>query len=164
MLNNILCLDVSKRSTGWYCNNNTYGLIKTTKADHGDSEILYNYIISNILKLIKDNDVKLVLMEDGFSFGKNKQETQKLVELRACIKYILFENKIGYVTYAPTVIKKQVTGKGNSKKEQVFESIRELHKYDKIIKELEGIVVNGKNKNDDIFDAIAIYETYLRIK
>lgn len=158
----ILSIDVSKRCTGYYIpHSSEYGTIKTTQEEHGDNFELFQYIVNKIFELYKQHKCELILMEDGFSFGKNKQETQKLVELRACIKYECLKQNIKIITYPPTVIKKVVAGKGNGKKQDIMESIKNNKKYFDIVQSMGGLHTSGKNKNDDIFDAIAIYETYM---
>ena len=160
----ILSIDVSKRSTGYYINyNNKYGTIKTVKTNDEVDYELFKYIVDKIFKLYDDNKCDLILMEDGFSFGKNKKETQKLVELRACIKYESLKRGIKIITYPPTVIKLAVAGKGNASKKDIYDSIKNIKRYSNIIEELGDIKTKGKEKNDDIFDVIAIYETYLKL-
>lgn len=162
MKTRILSVDVSKRCTGYYIPHcNKYGTIKTTMEEHGDNFELFQYIVNKIFELYKQNKCNLIIMEDGFSFGKNKKETQKLVELRACIKYECLKKGVKIITYPPTIIKKAVCGKGNGTKKDIMDAIKNNKKYFNIINELGGLYTNGKNKNDDIFDAIAIYETYI---
>ena len=163
MKEKILSIDVSKRCTGYFIYPNTYGTIKTTIEEHGDDFNLYQYIVNTIIKLYKDNKCNLIIMEDGFSFGKNKKETQKLVELRACIKYECLKQNIKIITYPPTIIKKTVAGKGNGTKQDIMDSIKNNKKYSNIIKEIGELHTSGKSKNDDVIDAIAIYETYLKL-
>ena len=161
MKTNILSIDVSKRCTGYYIpHNNEFGTIRTNNDEHGDNFELFQYIVKKIFELYKQHNCELIIMEDGFSFGKNKQETQKLVELRACIKYECIKQNIRIITYPPKVIKKTVCGKGNGTKNDVMEAIKNNEIYFDIIQKIGEFHTNGKNKNDDIIDAIAIYETY----
>lgn len=74
------------------------------------------YIKKSIIYMIKKFNIDCVGIED-YSYGSKGQAIINLGELGGVIRLYLYEHKIKYKTIPPTVIKKFITGKGNSKKE-----------------------------------------------
>ena len=65
-------------------------------------------------------DCEQVFIED-YSMG-SKGKVFHIAENTGILKYTLYKNKVKYATVPPTVVKKFASGKGNSKKEQMYEA------------------------------------------
>ena len=52
----------------------------------------------------------------------SKGKVFHIAENTGILKYTLYKNKVKYATVPPTVVKKFASGKGNSKKEQMYEA------------------------------------------
>lgn len=62
----------------------------------------------------------LIAIED-YSYGSVSSSMLSLAENGGILRYRLNENGLRYIAYSPTKIKKVATGKGNAKKEQMYE-------------------------------------------
>lgn len=59
---------------------------------------------------------------EGFSFGSTGSRLFQIAENAGVLKYVLTQNDLEFTTIPPTVIKKFLSGKGNSKKIVMIES------------------------------------------
>jgi hypothetical protein len=78
---------------------------------------LSNWAINNMA--IKNTLVHVFV--EGYSFASTGL-ISNIAENTELLKYKLWNKKFNYTTVAPTTIKKYATGKGNSKKLQMYES------------------------------------------
>jgi len=113
---------------------------------------VYEYIIKTFFHCFKgeekddgytiDDEQYLVFIEDTFCNTRNLSTSKKLIGLGACFRYHLNELDIDYYDVPPCSLKKNVTGKGNSKKGEVKETIEGIfqHQY----------------KDDTIADAVSL--------
>ena len=142
---NILCLDASLSSTGYaiFKNNRLekYGKICP---DNKDRRLLYIY--EYIKRLIEKERIDKVIIEDGFVKMANLKTGLQLAELRGCIKLLCLILNKKLITVAPQQIKKAITGKGNCTKEDVFNELKQIYKYDNLIM----IVVQYSEEKNDI--------------
>jgi crossover junction endodeoxyribonuclease RuvC len=120
----VIGLDLSLTSTGIA----VYNIIDDnifTLAVSTSSKDIYMARYSKILKVIKDIDhfllpVSLFFIE-GYSLGSfgKSSAMSNLIELGGIIKYDLASRGRSYISVPPTTLKKFITGKGNSKKEDI---------------------------------------------
>lgn len=96
-----------------------------------------------------DRDNTHILIED-YSFG-SKHRVFALAENCGLLKYLLYSAGYTFYTTAPTVIKKFATGKGNAKKEAMYEAFIEQHVYD--FKSLINMTSKLDSPLTDIVDA-----------
>lgn len=103
----------------------------------------------------------IVVMEDQF-VGKNPKTGLYLARARGVAMLACYHAGIEVVLYAPSEIKKAMTGKGNAKKELVQQHAIEAYKESSLVQEVfkDGIKKSGKKKNDDISDALAAIHTH----
>lgn len=106
----------------------------------------------------------IVVMEDQF-VGKNPQTGLYLARARGVAMLACYHAGVEVILYAPSEIKKAMTGKGNAKKELVQTHAIEAFKESSLVQELfkDGIKKTGKKKNDDISDALAAVYTYKKL-
>ena len=155
---NILCLDASLSSTGYaiFKNNRLekYGKICP---DNKDRRLLYIY--EYIERLIEKERIDKVIIEDGFVKKENLKTGLQLAELRGCIKLLCLILNKKLITVAPQQIKKAITGKGNCTKEDVFNELKQIYKYDKVFNTIGPFSdKSNKDKTSDIYDAISLFE------
>lgn len=118
-------MDLSLTGTGWVLYESKdditpiQGLIDTNKME-GLERI--DHILTEITDLLEDNqfshgDCKntLVVIED-FSFASKGSSLFQIAGLGYIIRHWLWKNKIDFILVPPTVLKKFVTGAGNSDK------------------------------------------------
>jgi hypothetical protein len=74
--------------------------------------------------LVSQSNTPIVYLED-YSLG-SKGRVFAIAENTAILKYKLFERGIRVHTVPPTVLKKFAFGKGNAKKEQMYEAYQKL--------------------------------------
>jgi hypothetical protein len=79
----------------------------------------YIYNADHIVKFIRHHNARVAFLED-YAMGASGR-VFNIGENGGVLKYILHQNKIGLNCIPPTVIKKFATGKGNAKKEQMWE-------------------------------------------
>ena len=92
----------------------------------------------------------------------NPQTGMSLSRVRGVIQVVCALHGIPFYLYEPTQIKKLVTGKGNASKEQVQQSVIQLYQHESIVTStLSKIVLTGKDKTDDMADALALVHAYL---
>lgn len=139
-----LSIDQSLNETGYWINDDINGLIKPRKDLEQFEKITYTQ--ARIKDLIKNNEIKTVIME-GYSYGsRNTRFTFTAGELGGCIKLVCHELGVKIIIIPPTLIKKFICGKGNAKKELMLLKI-----YKKYGREF---------KNNNLADAYAIHSFY----
>ena len=116
-----------------------------------------------IQTILDEHSPDMMIVESQFT-GRNLKTS--LVTARAMGIAIAAAAMAGVkvIEYAPTEVKKAVTGTGKATKEQVTESIITKYGNHALIKELGPYRSSGKDKNDDIYDAIGINDTFWILK
>lgn len=144
---NILGFDQSLTESGWYYNNKNFGTIKPK--NKGIKRLIE--IRTELEKLFDGFDITHISMEN-YSFG-SRYNREILGELGGVIKTLSYDLGIKIITVPTTVLKKYVTGKGNSKKEVMLLYVFKNYGFE--------------TKNNNIADAFSlkkIYKDYLRWK
>ena len=118
----IIGIDPSLVSTG-YCTIDRHrrvldqGRIETKKL-RGPERL--KYIKEELTHILyRFDNIDFVCIED-YSFGSQGRAVFQIGELGGVIRVLLYESIIPYIEIAPTCLKKFVTGKGNSKKDEVM--------------------------------------------
>ena len=144
----IWALDLSLRNSG-FCvfddkrNILQIGSIPTTAKD--SDGVRLKTIADSLIKVSKKFPADIIIIEKGFfRFYKASQQLNKVLGL---VNYLFWDIKQVY--YAPTTIKKTITGSGKAKKEEVKDCV--LLEYPNISIE-----------NDDESDALAVGLTYFK--
>jgi crossover junction endodeoxyribonuclease RuvC len=102
----------------------------------------------------------VVVVENQY-IGFNPSTGMALSRVRGIIQLACALTSTPFYTLQPNQIKLTVTGIGNAKKELVQESIVKLYANDPIVqKVLPVVILTGKDKTDDIADALGIAHTY----
>jgi crossover junction endodeoxyribonuclease RuvC len=102
----------------------------------------------------------VVVVENQY-IGFNPSTGMALSRVRGVIQLACALASTPFYTLQPNQIKLTVTGIGNAKKEIVQESIVKLYANDPIVqKVLPVVILTGKDKTDDIADALGIAHTY----
>jgi len=132
----------------------------TTSSKHTETFRMHE-LFEAIRDIVQEFQPDITVMEDQF-MGVNAQTSLYLARARGVAMISAYEAGSQIVIYTPSEIKKCVTGIGNSKKDLVQEKVIELYKDAELVDFYfsQGIKSNGKNKNDDISDAIAIAHTH----
>jgi crossover junction endodeoxyribonuclease RuvC len=115
----VMGIDPSLRSTGVAvlgCDPDRVYSIKTSRLNQADA---IGMVADKILKEARDVDFTFI---EGYAFGKfgGSSSVSVLIELSGVIKYEL--RKLGYkfIVVPPTVVKKYLTGSGNSNKDKMM--------------------------------------------
>ncbi|RYZ49428.1 MAG: crossover junction endodeoxyribonuclease RuvC [Sphingobacteriales bacterium] len=96
------------------------------KQDHGERlEMIYR----KIEMLIKTHRPMAVAIEAPF-FGKNVQSMLKLGRAQGVAIAAAMVNGLQSVEYAPRKVKQSITGKGNATKEQVWQMLQHILKFE----------------------------------
>lgn len=160
-MNIYLALDLSISSTG-YCiiNDNfkiiSYGKIQTKKDHFKTEDKRIFHICNEIDSLIKKHNVTIGVFEDQY-LGRNPKTG---LILRKCLGAAIktFDNhNIECFYMKPTEVRKVLFNQGGAKKDRVANYIR---KYYLDIGELNDR--NCKDKNSDIYDAVALGISYIK--
>ena len=106
-----------KKDTGVFVNGKIVG---SPHFDYSCEEERYDAIAEFFLNKIPTLEVPHVYIED-YSFG-SKGRVFNLAENCGLLKHKLWEVGYRYSVVAPTVVKKEATGKGNADKELMYES------------------------------------------
>lgn len=150
-------INVSKISTN-------YGSIKH---DTDDNRIIY--VVNEIISICKKFNVEMIILEDQFvGFKTSKKTAMQLSRLRGALMYSCNINNISikYMnTNSVAKIVKEISGltftKEEDKKLCVYNSIKEIFKGNSIVENLgEYNNKSNKNKNSDMFDALALIVAY----
>lgn len=101
-------------------------------------------IAHKIIDICITNNVGLVVIE-GYSYASQNSRAHSIGELGGCVRMLLWENNIPFVDVPPSIRAKFASGKGNSSKAIVIESV----------KKITGISFDGKGA-DDCCDAFVL--------
>lgn len=129
-------LDLSLTSTG-VCSFITNPVALITRVIKTSNKLTYaqryNKIIESILSEYSISTITSTFIE-GYSFGSfgKSSSMSYLIELGGILKFKLYREGINYVIVPPTLLKKFISGKGTSKKEDI-----KLHIYKKYGQEFE---------------------------
>jgi Holliday junction resolvasome RuvABC endonuclease subunit len=80
----------------------------------------FTFISDFALDIISATSNPTIYIE-GYSFGSKGQGVFQIAENCGILKYRLLEEKFGYNTVVPSVVKKGATGKGNADKDMMYE-------------------------------------------
>ena len=123
----LLSLDLSLNETG-YCVDTSQsiasGILKPPKNLTQYEKIEYN--LTKILELVEANNIKLVGIEAA-AYGMKSSSMNILAEQQGVIKHELRKRGVSVTEVAISSIKKYITGKGNAKKVQVIQSLRDKY-------------------------------------
>ena len=89
----------------------------------------FTYISDFAIEIIKQTQNPEIYIE-GYSFGSKGQGVFQIAENCGILKYRLLEEKFGYNTVVPSVVKKGATGKGNADKDLMYEAFVKEVKID----------------------------------
>jgi Holliday junction resolvasome RuvABC endonuclease subunit len=81
----------------------------------------FTFISDFALDIISTTNNPTIYIE-GYSFGSKGQGVFQIAENCGILKYRLLEDKYGYNTVVPSVVKKGATGKGNADKDMMYEA------------------------------------------
>lgn len=124
-------------------------------------------IYDEFSQLLRFYQPTAVVMENQHIVSQQKRKGNpktgmSLSRVRGVIQVVCALHGIPFYLYEPTQIKKLVTGKGNASKEQVQESVIQLYQHDNLVTStLSKIILTGKDKTDDMADALALVHAYL---
>lgn len=123
------------------------------------------YICTELSHLLFWNAVDLVLIEDIYIGMLQPSSVIPLAILRGAIQETIYGLEYDELLVAESSkIKKEVVGKGNASKEDVYNELKKKYAHSKVVIEALGdelICKNNSNKNEDISDAIALIDAYL---
>lgn len=120
----------------------------------------FKVVFAEITLYLQTYKPDLVVAENQH-VGRNKKTSLGLARVRGVVQLACALANIPFVTIEPSEIKMITTGKGNAKKEAVQEAIVEIYKTSSLVqKKLKKIIPTGKDKTDDMADALAIIHTY----
>ncbi len=116
---NYVGIDPSLSSTGIVCIDSQHlvkfqRLISTKSVD--SEEYRFFQIVEEISKLLQELQDNVKIAIEGLSFHSTGRGILELAGLHYIIRDFLYRNKFEYQVVPPTVLKKFVTGKGNSAK------------------------------------------------
>lgn len=153
----IMGIDASLSSTGYCVLSSTdnveilkTGVIQTKKDEFENEDARIFHICKNLLKIMIDNKVEKVAIEEQF-MSKNSRTVLSLRKMLGAIMYAVFDLGIDIDYLYPTTIRKLLLDNGKAKKEEVATYIRK-----NIIDVGEYSDKAGKKKTSDIYDAIAV--------
>jgi Holliday junction resolvasome RuvABC endonuclease subunit len=121
---------------------------------YSSQEERFDNISNWVMAVLSDYEIEHVYIED-YAMGA-KGRVFHIGENTGLLQHKLWRDKYSFTKIAPTVVKKHATGKGNAKKEQM---------YDAFIERFGGNLIEefSQNKLDnpvtDIIDAFYIVET-----
>lgn len=117
---NVVGLDPSLTAFGWATASDT-GVWKSKKLrGYGRT----NYLIEQVLDLMRGTHPDLVVVE-GYSYASQGKAVYQIAGLGEMVRYVLWYNRIPWVTFAPGEVKKWATGNGSADKEWVKRSWEE---------------------------------------
>lgn len=108
--------------------------------------------IDDTLQELKEKGIEpIVVTESGFS--KHTKATQALYSVVGVVEMTMYCNNMSITkSYAPTSVKKQITGKGKASKQEVMEEVRQF------LVSKQGDYVF---QSEDTSDALAVAISYL---
>jgi len=123
-----------------------FGIIKTCRTERIESRL--HELRCGLLEILRIHCIREAAVEELF-FNLNKKTAVKVAQARGVILELLFEQKITVCEYAPSTVKKALTGSGSAKKVHVQKSAA-------ILTGLKTIP-----RQDDAADALAVGITHL---
>ena len=128
---------------------------------NGDEILKIHYIAKSIIDIAKAYNVTHVAIENSY-VGVNSRTGLTLARLYGAITSFLIENDIRLIyTYTPSQWRKISMSVGNKSKEGTYEWLCD-HLISK--EEFGELCTKGKNKNDDMMDAIVMaYALYKKL-
>lgn len=105
------------------------------------------FIYAEIVRVIKLYSPIIVAMEEVF-INTNPQSSKKLIMARTAAFLACCNNNLHVSEYAPTTVKKNITGNGRASKLQVYTMIQKILRI--------SIDKDNKNRTYDSIDAIAV--------
>jgi len=126
----------------------TAGIIKTDQ-DESIEKRLYEIFFESDL-IIQKFKPEFAVFEESF-YHKNVKTTSILSMVRSAILVSCVKNNVKVKIFSPNLIKKSITGRGHSTKEQVQFMVRTIFKIDKSLPY-------------DVSDALAVTYTFLNRK
>lgn len=143
----VLSLDISSTCTGYtkfLVTNNTTEHIETSHIKPKGKNMYVRLIaLDKAMKELKLYTWPDICIIEGFAFAGSK--IAQMGETNGVIKYNLTLNGTPFTTVAPTTVKKQITGNGRAKKEEVRKILETLP-----------VFKNYKFANQDESDSAAI--------
>lgn len=140
------------------------GRIKTTKnkkMQHESERILYIY--EELSKLITEFQPNVVVIENQYASRLNAKTSLSLARIRGVIQLLCAQHHLPCYALEPKQIKKTVAGHGNADKKAIHDKIIDLFKECEIVQQtIKEFRDKGKEKNDDISDALAIAYAYVQ--
>lgn len=118
-----------------------YGLINASKIKDFPSRLLF--IHQSLQEIIEKEEVEGLALEEVF-YGKNFKSAIKIGEARGIIILCGAQNNLPIYEYAPTIIKKAVTGNGKAHKSQVAQMVSLI------------LGIHTAQPREDVTDALAI--------
>lgn len=143
----VLSLDISSTCTGYtkfLVDGNTTKHIETSHIKPKGKD-MYTRLIA-LDKAMKELELYTwpdICVIEGYAFAGSK--LSHLAETNGVLKYNLTLNSVPFITVAPTTVKKQITGNGRAKKEEVRKILETLPIFKNIV-----------FKNEDESDSAAL--------
>lgn len=122
----VYALDLALNSTGICIFSNDGKFVETFTIDthkEKNSQLKLKMIGEYFINLKSEYPPSEIIMEQGFS--RFNISTQSLFRVQGIVIYIFSDYKQTFI--APATVKKEITGKGNAKKEQVRKCIAEVY-------------------------------------
>ncbi|MNQ36612.1 Crossover junction endodeoxyribonuclease RuvC [compost metagenome] len=163
----ILAFDPSLASTGWAVldGREVIAMGKIVTDPKYTEMVRMDEIYKEVQALCLEYKPDVVVMEDQY-MGPNPQTSLMLGRVRGVAMIACYRAGANVFVYAPSEIKKVVTGKGNAKKEAVQQGVINLFSNSEIVQQafVDGVKTSGKKKNDDISDALGIAYTHIELQ
>jgi len=149
-------LDLSLSCTGIAIFEENGNLVKTlsvpTSPKDGEHGKRLKIIADKLLELKKQYPPNLIVLESGFS--RHAASTQAIFKTHGISEYIFYDVKI--IKFAPSTIKKIITGNGRSDKQQV---------QDFVLKKFPNIIFENMDQSDSVAIGLSyfIQETTMKL-
>lgn len=127
------------------------GLIETKKGEN--LPIRLKEIYNSLQNLIEKYEVKLLILERIIATNKIQSNLEKILQARGCILTLAGQKNLEVIEVHPKIVKKAITGNGNSKKEEIKNALEKIYK----------ITIKNKKILDDGYDALAIALSHNKI-
>lgn len=102
-----------------------------------------------------------IVVAENQHVGPNRQTALGLARVRGAIQLACVQAGIPFVVVEPSTIKRVTTGKGNASKEDIQDAVLKLFHNSRLVQEkLKVFIGKGKDKTDDLADALATIYTY----
>ena len=122
----VLSLDISSTCTGYtkfIVNGNTTKHVETSHIKPKGKDMYTRLIgLDQSMKELGLYEWPDICVIEGYAFAGSK--LSHLAEINGVFKYNLTLNNVPFTTVAPTAVKKQITGNGRAKKEEVRETLK----------------------------------------